>query len=75
MKQRGYPQDRGQEKSQKSKKSLGEQLKELQPKLPTFKEKQAEFTEKAKAKEEPELYAILGTEKILDIQSLEAAKK
>lgn len=72
MKQRPCPQDR----SQKSgKRSLSEQIKDLQPKQPTFKERQAEFTEKSKDKEEPELYAILGTEKILDIQSLETAKK
>lgn len=73
-KQRPYPQDRSQKPS---KRNLSEQIKDLQPKqtLPTFKEKQAEFTERAKAKEEPELYAILGAEKILDIQSLEVAKK
>ena len=73
-KQRPYPQDRSQKPS---KRNLSEQIKDLQPKqkLPTFQEKQAEFEAISKAKEDPELYAILGAEKILDIQSLEVAKK
>lgn len=59
----------------KQKKTLGEQIGELQPKLQTFKERQQAQFEQQKAKEIPETYAVLGSEKLTDLYNLERAKK
>lgn len=56
-------------------KTLGEQIKALQPK-DTFKDRNQAMIDAQKAKEEPTLYAVLGNgEKVTDLHSFERAKK